>query len=477
MVTAELAPVTPGGELGESVAALSRALCQLGHAVTIALPRPVDMDRLGIMMARRLTPLSLANGSQVIVYDGQLSSGVAIVLFEGEGLQAAAAAAATDDEAQGASGAGASGGEVTSGVAIALSRAAAALAQQRASAGKAFDVVHAHGLAGMALPFSGLDAPTLLTVYDARAEGATSLEEMAAAGFQLEAAAKELLRSGEGYSLLKGGMLAADVVVTTSASYADTLRDAAQFGKLAEALTAGGREVYGVQGGIDYATQNPATDSALPTRFDAEAPLGKGACKSALLRELELELDPEFPLVCLAGRLDAENGADLVASLLPAILKLPLNLVVVGAGTKAELKAFASAKMKRATNFRFLETSTASDVRRTLAAADIALCPQRNVTTGHAIRVAQRFGALPVALRVPGSQDAIVSCDPELTTGTGFLAESSEPDALLAALEAALAATSKAGWGRLRRRVMRQDLGWERPARRYLQLYRIAATA
>ena len=82
-----------------------------------------------------------------------------------------------------------------------------------------------------------------------------------------------------------------------------------------------------------------------------------------------------------------------------------------------------------------------------------------------------------VAFSVAGSQDAIVTCDPELRTGTGFLASDTDADGMLRALESALAATRQPGWSRLRRRVMRQDLSWERPARRYGQLYKLAATA
>ena len=73
--------------------------------------------------------------------------------------------------------------------------------------------------------------------------------------------------------------------------------------------------------------------------------------------------------------------------------------------------------------------------------------------------------------------DTIVDCDASLETGTGFLFDDESDEALLGAVGRGLAAFSSASFPRLRRRVMRLDLGWDRPARRYLQVYRQALGA
>jgi starch synthase len=91
---------------------------------------------------------------------------------------------------------------------------------------------------------------------------------------------------------------------------------------------------------------------------------------------------------------------------------------------------------------------------------------------------AQRYGALPVANATGGLVDTIVDCDSKLETGTGFLFEGVTPANIVAAVERALAARSVHGaraWPLLVTRVMRLDRGWERPARRYEQLYRSLA--
>ena len=82
MVAAELAPYVRQTDAAEAVASLAKALRQLGHDVTLALPRYPGLEAGGLLVARRLTPLPLPSGGEVTVLDGQLSSGVRVVLFD-----------------------------------------------------------------------------------------------------------------------------------------------------------------------------------------------------------------------------------------------------------------------------------------------------------------------------------------------------------------------------------------------------------
>jgi starch synthase len=287
----------------------------------------------------------------------------------------------------------------------------------------------------------------------------------------LEPHALDAYELGASGNLLKGAILNADVVTTTSASYASALTDPTHFGQLATELRDAKVDIYGVLGGIDYSVWNPATDTALTTRFDAESSELKGVCKTALLRELGIEIEIERPLLGVV--LDDATGAELVADSLSALLKEDLTLIVASA--VKDFTKVLSAKSKRARNYRLMEEVSPGDLRRALAGADLALFPRRGSSSGHDSRVAHRYGALPIAFAAPGNLDSIVDCDPELTSGTGFLFAEASSVAMRGAVSRALVATRQPGFGALRRRVMRQDLGWERAARRYAQLYRLAA--
>ena len=66
-----------------------------------------------------------------------------------------------------------------------------------------------------------------------------------------------------------------------------------------------------------------------------------------------------------------------------------------------------------------------------------------------------------------------VDTDAKLETGNGFVTPSLSPDDLLATLQRAVGAYGKhAAFNALRKRALRQDVSWERSARRYEHLYK-----
>jgi len=163
-------------EASDSASALIKALRQLGHRVTVAAPRSPGFEAGGLLAARRLTPLSLADGSEVNVLDGQLASGAELVLFDLPGLFDRPAIY------------GESGAEYADNAwrFAAFGRAVAALVLQRAEQGKAIDVVHAHDAVACLVPLAlrGQSVPVVFTIHDierraefpaeSRAEGSLS---------------------------------------------------------------------------------------------------------------------------------------------------------------------------------------------------------------------------------------------------------------------------------------------------------------
>jgi len=458
MVAAELGPYARATEAADAVPSLAKALRQLGHRVTVALPRYRGFEAQGLLVARRLTPLTVG-GAEVTVFDGQLASGVEIVLLEAPGqgdrdqVYGDASAPSSDEL-----------GRFTL-----LARAAAALAEKRREQGKGFDLVHGHDWPG-ALVGAFLEpsvAPFVLTIHDARRAGyfeRSALAELAP-GLDL----------GDRPSALAVGLRRARATTTVSPTYARSLADAGAASLPPAAFSSLADTAFGIENGLDYALYNPATDSVLEARYDAEDPWGKARTKGAMLRKLRLDLDIERPLAVLVAPLDEESGADIVLEALPALLRNNLALVVAGRGNASIAERFRAASDERPEALALVEDVDDELTRRLNAAADIALVPARYAPSAFAAKIGQRYGALPVAHATGGLSDAVVDCDAALETGTGFLFDKPAAAALVGATERALTAyASEAGWARLRRRAMRLDLAWDRPARRYAQVYRRA---
>ncbi len=469
MVAAELSPYARAGETADSVAALSRMLVQLGHEVTVALPRYTNFEDQGLLVARRLTPLRLPSGDSVTVFDGQLGSGVKIALFDAPdffgrpGVYGDAEADYPDNAKRFAL----------------LAQAAAALAVQRAGQGQAFDVAHLHdwpgALAAIALAQTDIPLPKVLTLHDLSRDGSFSVRDLPSLGIADALNTEAGVKLGAQISVLKGGIQVADAVTTVSPTYARDLAGPEHGGLLAAVFEARGEELQGILPGLDYAVHNPTVDTALPSRFNAENPGNKGTCKTALIRRLELDLDLDRPLLVLLGPLTKERGADLVAQIASRIVAEDATLVVAGTGSPAIVKALSAKSLTERDNYAFLADAEGEAERRLLAAADLLIAPSRYDRSGSLVRKAQRYGAAPVALARGAVCDAVVDCDADMETGTGFLYDEASPEALLGAVTRALAAFRSAGWPRLTRRVLRLDLSWEAPARRYLKVYKNAS--
>ncbi len=331
--------------------------------------------------------------------------------------------------------------------------------------------MHAHGsLAGLVA--AHLDAPRpplALTIYDAARAGWFDTSVLSG----LEPALAEKLNVGGRACALGLGLSEAGMVLTPSASYAATLADAAVTGPLAERFARLSEPVVGVPTGLDYATHNPAVDAALEARYDAEDAWLKARTKGVVLREHRLDLDINPPLVVFPGPLDRAHGADLLLEALPSLAKERLSLIVVEGEGEPLLETFRNARQAQPDALALVERRDDAGFRRLMAAADIVLLPTRAAPSEMIHAVAQRYGALPVALATGTRLDGIVDAEASLETGTGFLFDGAKPGELVGALGRALAAyADEDGWQRLRRRVMRLDLGWDRPARRNAQLYR-----
>ncbi len=460
MVTAELAPYARATRAGDVVAALSKALCQLEHRVTVAIPRYPGFEAGGLLAARRLTPLKLANGTEVTVLDSQLPTGAKLVLLDAPSLFERA-------EIFGRPGEDAERFEF-------LCEASLALAKQRGER-EPFDVVHLHDWPAAALAVRlrtmGAPVPSVLTIHDPSRRGVVPKDVATRLGIQASDDGHH-----KGPSLLDAGAAAASAVTSVSTAVARDLLDTGRFGALAQGLSARSDFIAGIPSGIDYAIYNPATDAAIRSRYDAEDASNKGSAKTELLRSRGLELRTERPLCVAIVEEGADSGIDVLERAAESILKNDVSVFVLLRG-QIPYDRLDRLRSELGDRLAVEQSSDEPTARRACAAADLVALPGKYETTGTLARIAQRYGALPVAQASGAHLDAIVDADAALDTGTGFLYEEPTATALAGAVSRGLAAYSSARWPALRRRVMRLDLAWDRPARRYAQVYRQAKLA
>jgi starch synthase len=475
-VTTELAPFVKVGGLADVSAALPKALRSLGHAVTLVLPRFPELEQQGLLLARRLTPLRFVLGDrsfEVTLFDGRLASQVDLVVVDAPGLfdRAGVYGERGEDYPDNA---------LRFAV---LSRAAAELVRQRASTGRPVEIVHCNDwptalvptyLQALAAETPALAATrTVLTLHNVRHQGVFSKDTLPSLGLGWEHFHVDGIEFYGGINLLKQGIVAADAVTTVSPTYAREIQTREHGAKLDGVLKARGEALAGIVNGVDYAVWNPATDPAIAARYDAEDFANKARCKGALQRELGLAIDAAAPLAACVGRLVQQKGADVAAAAVPKLLRATdVQMVFVGEGEAALASAIEAQVTRAPGRVAFARAASEALVHRIFAGSDLVLVPSRYEPCGLVQMYGQRYGALPVAHATGGLVDTIVDCDAKLETGSGFLFEELTADGLLGATERAIAARTLPRWQGLVRRAMRLDRSWDRPARRYDQLYR-----
>jgi starch synthase len=264
-------------------------------------------------------------------------------------------------------------------------------------------------------------------------------------------------------SFLKAGLALSDRLVTVSPTYAHEIQTPAFGAGMDGLLRARGHELSGILNGIDTNYWDPATDPALEHPYDSRRLELKERNRAALLHELGL--DARGPLAVMISRLAEQEGIDLLRETLTPMLRQGVRVAVLGSGhpdyEAALARAVAAHPRRVAAFFRFDEALA----RRFYAGADLFLMPSLYEPCGLGQMIAQRYGTPPIVRSTGGLADTVVD------SVTGFAFAEPTPRAFMDAVLRACEAWRGPQWDTLRRRCMRLDHSWTRPATAYEALY------
>mgnify|MGYP003876842323 CR=1 FL=1 len=316
----------------------------------------------------------------------------------------------------------------------------------------------------------------VLTIHNLAHQGITDIAYARRLGFEAhELLFEEWQRIPGTINVLARGIHVADVITTVSPTYAREIQTP-EFGEgLDGLLRYRGAALVGIRNGIDTTFYDPTSDPVLAARYDAEHPEARSLCKRALQGELGLAQKPDSFLIGIVSRLDHQKGLDLVLALGDELVSRGIQLAVLGVGEPEIGRQFAALAERYPDRVAARLTFDAVLARRIYAGADVVLLPSRFEPCGLGQLLGLRYGAIPIVRRTGGLADTVVEWDGQ--RGNGFLFDEPNPSALLEAIERARAVYREpARWWRLVRSAMSCDVSWEQPAEEYLAVYeRVAA--
>ena len=280
------------------------------------------------------------------------------------------------------------------------------------------------------------------------------------------------------FNFLKGGMVYSDILTTVSRKYALEIQTK-EFGcKLESVLRGRAADLRGILNGVDYKQWDPATDSNLVARYTPAKLAGKRKCRADLLSLFGLEKAPEStPVIGIVSRFADQKGFDLVARIAAQLMEREVVVVALGTGEARYEKFFRDWAFRYADRMAVQIRYDDALAHRIEAGADIFLMPSHYEPCGLNQIYSLKYGTVPVVRATGGLDDTIEEWNAEQGSGTGFKFEKYSAEALLAAIDRALAAfAGKKGWKLLMRNGMAKNYSWEQPAREYADIYEEAAS-
>jgi starch synthase len=344
------------------------------------------------------------------------------------------------------------------------------------------EIVHGHdwqaGLVPAYLALAGDPRPaTVTTVHNLAFQGLFPAAHLAELGLPPASFAPHGVEYHGHVGFLKAGLFYADRITTVSPTYAREIQTRAHGMGLDGLLRTRAVDLVGITNGLDTEVWDPARDPHLAARYDVHDPAsGKAVNKAALQERLSLERRAEACLFCVVSRFTQQKGIDLLLAVLPELLRRDTQLAVLGSGEPSLEWAFGSAKAAHPGRIGFVAGYDEPLSHLIQGGADAILVPSRFEPCGLTQLIGLRYGTLPVVARVGGLADTVIDAnEAALADGvaTGFQFLPVTADAFAEALHRALGLfQDRATWQLMVKRAMTREVGWDRAARHYHELFR-----
>ena len=274
-------------------------------------------------------------------------------------------------------------------------------------------------------------------------------------------------------NLMKGAIFAADAVTTVSPNYAQELHYGFYAHGLEGVIARNDYKLFGILNGIDVSLYDPASNPRLPQNFTSAALSGKKACKRELQQISGLRDCDAVPIIACVSRLVKHKGFDLIAASIHDIMRMDVQMVVLGTGDWNYEETFRQAQRQYPGRFAAHMMYSSSLSETIYAGADLFLMPSISEPCGLSQMIAMRYGTVPIVRETGGLKDSVQPYNKFEHTGTGFsFANIDRQDMLHVIGEAVdLWKTDQKAWQGLQKRGMTADFSWTKSAGDYESIY------
>ena len=278
----------------------------------------------------------------------------------------------------------------------------------------------------------------------------------------------------QGHNVMAAAVQFADKVTTVSPTYARQIQTVEYGEKLEGLLSFINGKTRGIVNGIDTDSYNPVTDKALVQNYSKDTIEKRSVNKSALQKELGLNVEEDVFLMGVVSRLVDQKGIGLLLQIIDRFMAYSNSqLVVLGTGDRqieTQLWQLAT-RFPGRMSVQLLYDGSLS--RRIYSGCDVFLMPSKFEPCGISQMMAMRYGCIPIVRRTGGLVDTVSHHDPMNQKGTGYCFDRYEPlDLFTCMVRASEGFIYKDRWQQLQQRAMSQDFSWVKSALEYIKIYK-----
>jgi starch synthase len=313
--------------------------------------------------------------------------------------------------------------------------------------------------------------PCVFTIHNAGYQGWFPADTMPRLLLPWEMFTFDKLEAHDNVNLLKGGLVYADALTTVSKHYAEEIQTS-EFGNGLEDIFRRRRDdLYGILNGVDYEEWDPMRDTHIAAHYSADNLKGKRECRRDLLHAFGLDgVQDHTAVLGIVSRFATQKGFDLLAGIMPELVKDDIVLIAFGTGEEYYERLFSELAARYPDKVRVQIKYDNTIAHKVEAGSDIFLMPSRYEPCGLNQIYSLRYGTVPVVRSTGGLEDTIFELHEG--QGNGFKFHGYDQWDLLDAIRRAVATfANKAEWEAIMKRGMEEDFSWDKPAEEYVKVY------
>ena len=316
---------------------------------------------------------------------------------------------------------------------------------------------------------------SIMTIHNLKFQGVWDIDTIKdIAGLSDYYFTSDKLKDYDNGNYLKGGIVYADMVTTVSDTYAQEIKTPFYGEGLDGLMRARSNCLRGIVNGIDYKEYDPATDNLIAKNFSVENfRKEKVKNKTALQKELGLEVNPKKMMIGLVSRLTDQKGLDLIACVMDELCQDAVQFVILGTGEERYENMFRHFDWKYGKDVSANIFYSEELSHKIYAACDAFLMPSLFEPCGLSQLMSLRYGTLPIVRETGGLKDTVEPYNEYENTGTGFSFSNYNAHEMMGTVRYAehVFYDKKRDWNKMVERAMKADFSWKASAEKYQQLY------